>query len=163
MRPTSSRSQDLRTRSSSVPRFSDPWCCQGRRRSNAYVADRLGRRVPTNPMRRGGVWLEVPADLETSMEENPEAAEPSRLAELRRRVAKTIARYRNEGRCTAAQLRMIELMWVDGIGLREMGRRDGVAPQAISWRIWSLRSRAPEFWNWWRLKNLNRAVRKRRT
>lgn len=91
-----------------------------------------------------------------NVEGNARPLEEPRLAELRRLVAKTIARYRNEGQCTPAQLRMIELMWVDGVGLREIARRDGVSPQAISWRIWHLRSRAPEFWNWWRLKNASR-------
>ena len=74
-----------------------------------------------------------------------------------------MANYRNEGRCTEVELRTMEALWVEGLTLREFARRESVGPQAISARINGLANKAPMFYRWWRLKNLNRQLRRRRT
>jgi DNA-binding MarR family transcriptional regulator len=75
------------------------------------------------------------------------------LLELRRRVAAEIARYRLSGEFTATEIRTIEALWQEGVGLRELARRESVAPQAVTERIARLERRAPRFYRWWRLKN----------
>ncbi|HLG56879.1 MAG TPA: hypothetical protein VI485_16190 [Vicinamibacterales bacterium] len=81
------------------------------------------------------------------------------LAELRRRRAAEITKYRMSGVFSPKELRTIEAIWRDGISLREHARREGVAPQAIESRIAHLKDRAVRFWTWWRLKNRTRARR----
>ncbi len=54
------------------------------------------------------------------------------------------------------ELRRIEALWIEQISLRELARREGVRPQAISETINALANKAPEFYRWWRLKNLSR-------
>lgn len=78
--------------------------------------------------------------------------EPIRLDELRRRKAAVMSRYRNCGLLTAPQLRTIEALWFAGLGLRELARREGVRPAAISSRLAGIHRVAPEFARWWRLK-----------
>ena len=67
-----------------------------------------------------------------------------------------VARYRNTGECTAIELRTIERLWFDGLGLRGLARRENVSPAAISARIANLSRKAPEFATWWRIKNRRR-------
>jgi predicted DNA-binding protein YlxM (UPF0122 family) len=63
------------------------------------------------------------------------------------------------GVLTAKELRVVEALWLEGLSLRELARREGVAPQAIEIRIQGMRNRALRFWFWWRLKNRMRARR----
>jgi predicted DNA-binding protein YlxM (UPF0122 family) len=79
------------------------------------------------------------------------------LMELRRRVAAEIARYRLSGVFTVKDISTIEALWQDGLGLRELARKESVAPQAIADRIQRLQSKAPRFFRWWQLKNRARA------
>lgn len=80
-------------------------------------------------------------------------AEPSMLVDLRRRVAAEIARYRASGDFTETEIRTIEALWREGAGLRELARREGVAPQAITDRLRRIGSKAPRFKRWWQLRN----------
>ncbi len=78
------------------------------------------------------------------------------LAELHRRVAATVAKYRLAGWCTAIEIATIEALWCQGKSLRDLARRDGVSAAAIGARIEGLQRKAPEFYRWWRLKHSNR-------
>ena len=81
------------------------------------------------------------------------------LASLRRRVAAEVAKYRMSGLFSPKEIRTIDALWQDGMSLRELARREGVAAQAIEARIVRLNERAPRFYLWWRLKHRTRARR----
>lgn len=85
--------------------------------------------------------------------------ERSMLAELWRRVSAEIARYRMSDLFSLKELRTIEALWLEGISLRALARRERVAAQAVEDRVERLKNRAPRFYSWWRLKNRARARR----
>lgn len=81
------------------------------------------------------------------------------LVELWRRVSAEIARYRMSGLFSPKELRTIEALWLEGMSLRALARREGVAAQAVEDRVERLKNRAPRFYSWWRLKNRTRSRR----
>lgn len=81
------------------------------------------------------------------------------LVELLRRVSAEIARYRMSNLLSLKELRTIEALWLEGISLRALARREAVAAQAVEGRIERLKVRAPRFYAWWRLKHRTRARR----
>ena len=85
----------------------------------------------------------------------------SRYVDLYRHHALVFKRYEDERRCSPRQLRTIEGLYIEGLSLRELARREGVAPQAISARINSLANKAPQFCRWWRLVTGRRRRRNR--
>lgn len=99
-------------------------------------------------------WVEV-----DGLDAAQSSHEPSMLQELRRRQSAALSRWRTEGLCTDVELRTIEALWLEGIGLRALARREGVAPAAIGCRLKGLTYKAPEFVRWWRLKNRLRCAR----
>ena len=138
-------------RYASSPRYADPWSLRRPSRVAEPAALLDGRPAAASFFRRGG------EDLVQFREAPQSGSTPkSRLPELRRRVSATVAGYRNQGWCTEVQLRTIEALWVDGLSLREHARREGVAPAAVEARIAALHTKAPEFYRWYRLKNLSR-------
>lgn len=136
-----------------LKRFANPWSFRGSPRAPEQIADFSGRPADVSEYRRGGVWIRVPAPHDPLRSTSALPAERSMLVELRRRVSATVARYRNQTSCTLTELRTIEALWLDGMTLRELARREGVMPQAISARINGLANKAPEFCRYWRQKN----------
>jgi len=143
-------------------RFSDPWFLRGQKfiAVRDLPSDLYGRPMAFNACRRGGV-SQIICSPRRQVADG--VSDQSILPELRRRVSATVARYRAESRCTDVELRTIEALWLDGLGLRQFARNEQVEAQAITGRINGLANKAPQFYRWWRLKNLNRVVRKRRT
>jgi hypothetical protein len=86
-------------------------------------------------------------------------AQRSSLVHLRRRQSATFARYRLTAWCTEVELSTIKALWFEGLSLRQLANRDRVSPAAVGDRIARLRYKAPEFWNWWRLKHYSRRNR----
>lgn len=78
---------------------------------------------------------------------------------VRRRVAATIATYRTSGLLSAKELGTIEGLWLKGMSLSELARREGVHPQTINRRVKRLRIRAPLFFRWWQMKKRSRTRR----
>jgi hypothetical protein len=139
-------------RSSSVPRFADPW--------RFRKSPPLPREVPVGPdgtplmltyVRHNGVWRTVPRAPQRSSRPRPPVR--SLLHELRRRKSATFSRYRASGWFTPTELATTEALWFEGLSLRALARREGVAPSAISTRLAGLFHKAPEFSRWWRLKH----------
>lgn len=81
--------------------------------------------------------------------------ERSMLAELRRRKAAVISRYRTSGLVSSTEIELIEALW-NGMTLRAFSRRQNVSAAAIEDRIMRLKTRAATFFNWWRWKNRRR-------
>lgn len=141
-----------------VPRYANPW----RYRKNCGVepiAGPTGTRVHQAVFRRNGevgFVVTIAAPLDETPRENDD---PSMLVELRRRVAAEIARYRMSGEFTPTEIRTVEALWQEGLGLRELARLDGVSAQAVLDRLQRLASKAPRFCRWWRIKNRCRARR----
>ena len=144
-----------RQRIQKTPRFADPWGFHRTHRPPEPIAGHDGRRVEMAVFSRGRVL----AFRAAGSEESETPSEPILLPSLLRRVSAVVARYRNEAWCTDAQLRTIESLWVEGLSLRELARREGVAPAAIEARINGLHTKAPEFYRWWRLKHRTRRRR----
>ena len=142
------------SRSQPTRKFADPWGFRRSSQSTEPIADLHGRPVLPRLYRRGGVQAVV-AILEG--EHDDDRHQLSRLMEsgswLRRRQSAAFARYRLAGHCTQVELRTIEGLWFEGISLRALAGREQVSPAAIGARISGLRYKAPEFWNWWRVKN----------
>lgn len=160
-----SRSVEPR-RSAKASRFADPWSF--RDHSSRFlepVADQHGRPMSPRFYRRGGVLVCAAPLNEPSSSPVPDSRyrpQRSSLAALRRRKAATFARYRLAGWCTVVELSTIEALWFEGLSLRQLAKREGVSPAAISDRIDGLRHahKAQEFSNWWRLKNYTRQRRR---
>lgn len=105
----------------------------------------------------GSVYMVFASDPLVPQSVHP--PERSMLAELSRRVSAEVARYRMSKLFSLKELTTIEALWIEGISLRALARREGVAAQAIETRIERLKDRAPRFYRWWRLKNRTRARR----
>jgi predicted DNA-binding protein YlxM (UPF0122 family) len=71
------------------------------------------------------------------------------LAEIWSSVLETYNEWVGSGNFTLTQLHTIRLLLIDQLSLREVARREGVTPAAISDRIESLREKAPKFYRWW--------------
>jgi len=162
-RASRSRNTERPGNGNRIPRFADPWFM--RRRLQVPV-----QQIPATPagayleftcVRRGHEYLFVPRSLESATQMGSRPGRPM-LAKLRRRKRVTMVRYRREGRCTSTELRTIEALW-GGMPLRQFARVERIAPQAVTARINGLANKASEFYRWWRLKNLNRFLRKRRS
>lgn len=134
---------------------SNPWSFRAPSRL-VPSADLAGRRICPRECRRNGMAINAVVYLNLSDEPANYDRERSMLVELRRRVSATIARYRLAGWCSPTELRTIEALWQNGMTLRALARRDGLAPAAIGARIEGLHSKAPEFYRWWLLKNRTR-------
>jgi hypothetical protein len=147
-------------RSSNVGR-TNPWSFLESRPRVEPAADFSGRLLEVSVYRRGGVWVRVPDPVDPLCGPSSPHPEQCMLAELLRRVSATMARYRNEGWCTPTELRTIEALWIDGVGLREFARRERVKPAAIGARIAGLVRKAPEFYRWWLLKHRRRRMARR--
>jgi hypothetical protein len=105
--------------------------------------------------RRGGVLaVGLSLDIEIITDDQPDS---DLTAWVARHRSAALARYRNAGQCTEIELRTIEQLWLRGVGLRALARCEGVTPSAISERIAGLGAhKAPEFTNYWKLKNRRR-------
>jgi hypothetical protein len=140
-----------------APRYADPWsfrCLSSG--SFQPAADLLGRPLLSRCYRRGGCLEVVSLGSEphpANHLESDQTPQRSSLAALRRRQSATFTRYRLARWCTVIELSTIEALWFEGVSLRDLARREGVSPAAISSRIAGLSHKAPEFANWWRLKN----------
>jgi hypothetical protein len=134
----------------SSPRFADPWRFRIVQTRPVSFASIDGRSLEVSCFRRGGCpyWQVAPTSRPSDTR--------SLLTDLRRRVSATFARYRSSEICTKAELRTIEALWIEGLSLRALARRDRVTPTAVADRISRLERKAPEFWNWWRLKHRRR-------
>jgi len=152
------------SRSAKTPRFADPWSLRDCScRCLESTADQHGRPTHLRFYRRGGILVcAAPLDELTPLPVPGSRRRPngSSLAVLRRRKAATFARYRLAGWCTAVELSTIDALWFEGVSLRQLSKREGVSPAAISDRIAGLRRKAPEFANWWRLKHYTRQRRR---
>jgi hypothetical protein len=82
------------------------------------------------------------------------------LQEIWAKVLDVYAGYVQSGLLTAAELRTVHALLINGLSLREFARREGVKPAAISTRIEGLQHKAPEFYTWWCRKHQNRRHRK---
>jgi hypothetical protein len=155
-----SRSKGRGTPGSVRPRnrFADPWSFR-RAEPIEHAAGLDGRPLDGSTVRRGGRLVHVPSVPDPLVPQPLNRPERSMLAELWRRVAGEIARYRMSGLFSLKELRTIEALWLEGISLRALARREGVAAQAVEDRIERLKNRAPRFYLWWRLKNRTRARR----
>jgi hypothetical protein len=136
--------------------YANPWSFRDAAPPGELVADFSGRLIEVSEYRRGGIRVRVPAPVDPLGERVSPPRVPCMLAELLRRVSATVARYRNHGWCTPTELRTIEALWLDGVSLRELARREHVKPAAISARIEGLARKAPEFYRWWLLKHRRR-------
>jgi hypothetical protein len=140
-----------------VPRHADPWSFRPRAgHVGAPAADLRGQSLPIAYYRRNGVLACSNSEDVSVRVHAPVPQLRSSVAELRRRQSACFARYRMGGCCTAVELWTIEALWFGGVSLRDLARRDGVSAAAISDRIARLMHKAPEFWNWWRLKHRTR-------
>ena len=151
------------SRTGKVPKYSNPWGLLRVGKGIEPMADLHGRPLQPRVYRRGGLravvaLLSDATDIEPGQEIEPRPRDSA--AWLRRRQSATFSRYRRDQRCTPIELRTIEALWFAGLALREVARREGVSPTAIAQRITGLQRKAPEFWNWWRLKN---AAKRRRS
>jgi hypothetical protein len=132
--------------------------------ANQATADHSGRPVNPDRYRQSGRSRFSLREFEVHQEQPARSpADESQLPYLRRLRDACMARYRTEGRCTHVELRTMQALWVDNQTLHELARHEGVKPQAISSRINGLANKAPEFYRWWRWKNLCRQGRRRRT
>jgi len=139
-------------RAQTPPRYANPW--RYRRQSPVEpVANTDGGQAASVLFRRNGQTSFMAVVYDPLKETPVPPAEESMLMELRRRVAAEIARYRASGDFSEIEIRTIEALWREGIGLRELARREGVAPQAITDRLHRIGSKAPRFKRWWQLKN----------
>ena len=136
--PNPSRSAGPR-RAAKASRFADPWSFRDRScRFLEPVADQHGRPMSLRFYRRGGVLVCAAPLNEPSPPPVPDSRrrpQRSSLAALRRRKAATFARYRLAGWCTAVELSTIDALWFEGVSLRQLAKREGVSPAAISDRI----------------------------
>lgn len=148
-------------RRKALSEFSNPWSFRNSCRVVEQIAEFSGRPADVSEYRRGGVWVRVPVRIDPATRQFEHRPQRSMLAELRRRVSATMARYRNQGWCTPTELRTIEALWVDGMSLREFARRERVQAAAIGARIEGLARKAPEFYRWWLLKNRRRREARR--
>ena len=147
-------------RGQKVPRFADPWRFRDRAKWVEPTVDLRGRPIQPRFYCRSGVntFSSLPDSSDDPVEVSRSLPQRSSLAALRRRKAATFARYRLAGWCTAVELSTIDALWFEGVSLRQLAKREGVTPAAISDRIAGLRHqhKAQEFSNWWRLKNYSR-------
>jgi hypothetical protein len=152
MEPTEPR------RNSKAARFADPWRFRDRAKWSEPAADLHGRPIQPRFYRRGGVnaVCSLLDSSEERFEAPPRPNEWDSRASLHRRQSATMARYRRDEWCTETELRTIESLWIEGVSLRKLARREDVTPTAIGDRVARLSLKAPEFWNWWRLKNVAR-------
>lgn len=80
-------------------------------------------------------------------------AEPSRLDELRRRLAKVRAQYRLSGMFTERELTIMDLAF-EGHSLDSIGKHVGIkSRQGVEYHVQRLMARAQCFRNLWRYKN----------
>jgi hypothetical protein len=97
-------------------------------------------------------------------ENDPEEPDPDDVRKrLRVRVVLTILRYQHSGRFTVKELRILYWLWLEGRGLREVARMEGVKPETLRQRIegnrqghGGVKKKAPEFYRWWKFRNRNR-------
>jgi hypothetical protein len=146
-------------RATKLPRYADPWSFRDHPSLSSAAADLNGQPTQVRFYRRGGVLActAPPNELVPSpVPDSPCPPQRSSLTTLRRRKAATFARYRQAGWCTAVELSTIDALWFEGVTLRQLAKREGVSPAAISDRIVRLSHKAQEFSNWWRLKNHTR-------
>ena len=140
-------------RAHAPPRYANPW--RYRRQTAVEPVANTGGSVAASVVFRRNGQTSFVAVVYDPLEVTPiPPPERSMLTELRRRVAAEIARYRMSGQFTETDLRTVEALWQDGMGLRELARRESVAPQAIAARLQRLQTKAPRFYRWWRLKNV---------
>jgi hypothetical protein len=136
------------------PRFANPWRWRRQSRGEALVRLAGGEGSGTMFRRNGVVCFTIV--VSGACDGPPTASERSMLPELQRRVAAEIAGYRLSGLFSSKEVGTIVALWQDGVGLRELARKEAVTPQAVADRIQRLEQRAPRFVRWWRLKNRSR-------
>ena len=140
----------------SCPRYADPWRFRKGVNWSEPAADLRGRPLSPKWIRRGMVTEPVlPNDVAfvATPRESEQRSIQQDLVRCRRRQSAAFSRYRREKLCTAKDLRTIQSMWFDGLGLRGVARLEGVSPAAVADRIARLKLKAPEFWRWCRLRS----------
>lgn len=145
-----------------MPTRSRRWCPetnddqQDQHYGREPYADQSGRPIAVRPYRHNGQLRFAIYGFDSQIPEPAGRPARSHLRYYRRLRDRAISRYGREGRCSAAELRTIDALWIEGVSLREFARRENVRPQAISTRINGLANKAREFYRWWRRKNLMR-------
>lgn len=129
------------------------------------VYDLHGNRRDLTSRRAGVNTADLGAfDEVVSNENDPEEPDPDDVrGQLRVDVVLAILRYQHSGRFSDKELRVLFWLWLEGRGLREVARMEGVKPETLRQRIegnkhghGGLKKKAPEFYRWWKFKHRNR-------
>lgn len=111
--------------------------------------------MTTSLVKRNGQFIGVGAFIQPGETLREEPPERSMLHELLRRKAAEISRYRVSGLLSPSECELVEALW-GGMSLRAFAQQEGIKPGSVEYLIHRLRTRAPRFYRWWRLKNWNR-------
>lgn len=117
-----------------------------------------GAPLPGSTICRNGRLQYVGAFVDLLAHRPSGPVEPSRLPDLRRRLAKARAQYRLSGAFTARELDIMDLAF-DGHSLTAIGLRIGMTRQGVEYHVQRLFARAPLFRRFWRYKNRMRGRR----
>lgn len=148
----------IRVCPSCCPRYADPWCIQ---RLNGHFEPGCGlqgEKLSNSTIRRGGTVRHLPGFIEPLVDTPGQVLDVSMMPRLLRRISVEISRYRSSGAFSNDELRLIELIWLDRLSLREVSRVFARTPTRISQRIDGLAERAPRFYHWYLRKNYARRV-----
>jgi hypothetical protein len=106
--------------------FSDPWSF---RRVEPLVrrAGFDGRPLDGSTVRWNGRLVYVVSRADPMSLQSVDRPERSMLVELWRRVSAEIAKYRTSDLFSPTELRTIEALWLEGVSLRALARREGLA------------------------------------
>lgn len=129
----------------------------------SHVADLYGHIRQVAPYKRGCDQAADFRDLDVLEPlDGPEPDPAAIRLQLRQAITDALARYKAEKLVTDTQLRTIRALWLGGLTLREIARREGVSVEAVRARIegshgnGGVAGKAPEFYQWWSFKNRRR-------